>query len=336
MRPLSRGARSILSASEQEPLPSAEVLGRMRRTVLARVAGAGGALLVGASVSANAGAALGTGLSAKIGAAFSGTLVQVVGSGLVGAFAAAAVLTATHVWPALPSLVDRPTDRATTEPSIIAPHVAGSRPATRTEPEAPSQPAARSEPRSRAPIEALAREPASGFPPQASSPTRASPTPPRAVTSMATVDVLTGESPPLRAGTTSPRSSPSTGRHSASAAPSELGTMGQDPPMGSDPPAPSGEAPSKDDLSRQLQVLRAVRALLRDQQPMRVLELLNQPALLTEGPFEEELRTARIAALCRLGRQGEARHEIAAFLQRWPRSPLSGRLRAGCSIQEPE
>jgi hypothetical protein len=308
----------------------------MRRTVLGRVAGAGGAVLVGASMSANAGAALGTGVSAKIGAAFSGMLVQVVGSGLVGAFAAAAVLTAAHVWPALPSFVDRPTDSATTNPSNIAPHVAGSRPATRTEPEAPSQAAARHEPQSRAQIEALAREPAAGSPPEASSPTRASPTRPRAVTSMETADVLTGESPPLRAATTSPSSSPSTGRQSASAAPSELGIVGQGLPMGSDPPAPSSEAPSKDDLSRQLQVLRAVRALLRDQQPMRVLELLNQPALLTEGPFEEELRTARIAALCRLGRQGEARHEIAAFLQRWPRSPLSGRLRAGCSLQEPE
>ena len=336
MRPLSRGARSILSAAEQEPLPTAEVLGRMRQTVLGRVAGAGGAILVGSSLSAQAGAALGTSVSAKIGAALGGTLIQVVGSGLVGAFAAGAVVTVAHVWPARPSAVDRPTDEATAQAPTIALPAAGPRPATRIDPEARSPAATRAEPQSRTPIEEPPRDPTPGTPPEGSSPMRASPTQAPAATSIEGVDVLTGESPPLRSGTTLARSSPSTRPHGASAAQSEVDTVAQDPPVGAQPPAPSAEARSKDDLSRQLQLLRAVRALLRDQQPMRVLELLNQPALLTEGPFEEELRAARIAALCRLGRQGEARHEIAAFLHRWPGSPLSGRLRAGCSVQSPE
>jgi len=336
MRPLSPAARSILSVSEQEPLPSAEMLGRMRQTVLGRVAGAG-AILVGSSMSAKAGATLGASVSAKIGAAFGGTLIQVVGSGLVGAFAATAMLTVAHVGSPSPSAVARPTDEAAAQAPKIAPSPAGagSRPATRIVPEARSQAATRAEPQSRMPIEERLREPRSGTAPEGSSPSRAAPTQAPNASSMEAIAARTGQSPPLHFGTTSPKSSPSTGQHLASAAPSELHTLVQDQSMGA-PPAPPDEAQPKNDLSRQLQLLRAVRALLRDQQPARVLELLSHPAHLTEGPFEEELRTARIAALCRLGRQVEAHHEIEAFLQRWPGSPLSGRLRAGCSVQKPE
>jgi hypothetical protein len=318
MKPLNPEARAILSASEHEQGPSPEVLGRMRTSVLTRVA-AGGAVLVGTSVSAKAGAALG------------GTLAQVIGSGLAGAFAAAALVTVSQVWPegGSGSLVARsaPVDTARV-PRIVA----ESRPA---EPQARSQ--ERTAPTPEAlPVRMPRQDPEPASQPPAPAEWKA---PLRPVTSSKPEMMRPSEgvAGPLTSGVaaeraTSTRLAPPPATIAAPLAGLDVPAR-EAPPPGIAPSVPSDQPPSKDHLSAQLQLLRTVRALLRDQQPHRVLDLLGPPTALAEGPFEEELRTARIASLCRLGRQSEARQEIDAFLKRWPGSPLAERLRAGCSVQ---
>jgi hypothetical protein len=92
--------------------------------------------------------------------------------------------------------------------------------------------------------------------------------------------------------------------------------------------APAAPAVSGPDLEREVARLREAHVALRDGKPAEAMNLLDeeQPDVLVE-----ERAAMRVFALCRMGRREEARAEAALFLQRWPRSPQAGRVKAACA-----
>jgi len=91
---------------------------------------------------------------------------------------------------------------------------------------------------------------------------------------------------------------------------------------------PAAPAVSGPDLEREVARLREAHVALRDGKPAEAMNLLDeeQPDVLVE-----ERAAMRVFALCRMGRREEARTEAALFLQRWPRSPQAGRVKAACA-----
>lgn len=110
---------------------------------------------------------------------------------------------------------------------------------------------------------------------------------------------------------------------------------GTAPPAVLVPPAPAGattRAEPVDDLAAQVELLRQAHAALRAGQPEQALLLLDRNgAALGSSPLAEEAGAARISALCRLGRESDARSAIGSFLSAWPRSPLSLKIQGGCA-----
>jgi hypothetical protein len=88
--------------------------------------------------------------------------------------------------------------------------------------------------------------------------------------------------------------------------------------------------PRSGDLALQLQVLRRAREALRNRRADEVLAILDQyDSSFRDSALEEEARTARIAALCQLGREEDARRQIAEIARRWPQSPAT--RQSGCA-----
>jgi hypothetical protein len=86
------------------------------------------------------------------------------------------------------------------------------------------------------------------------------------------------------------------------------------------------------DLPAALELLHRVHGALRAGQPDRALDLLDRGNRILEGgPLAEEALGARISALCRMGRDADARAAIDRLLTVWPRSPLAAQLRGGCT-----
>jgi hypothetical protein len=94
---------------------------------------------------------------------------------------------------------------------------------------------------------------------------------------------------------------------------------------------PPRRQPMSDDLAAELDLLRAVHAALRARQADRALVLLDRyDRTVRAGPLDEEAQAARVAALCQLGRQTDARGALARFAAWWPGSVLATRLQSGC------
>lgn len=103
------------------------------------------------------------------------------------------------------------------------------------------------------------------------------------------------------------------------------------PPLEGDAPIVPPARPAT--LALELSVLRQAREALRAGRGADVLVLLDQyESAFRAGALEEEARTARVAALCQLGREDEARLEMTAIARRWPNSPAATRL--GCTRAE--
>jgi hypothetical protein len=84
-------------------------------------------------------------------------------------------------------------------------------------------------------------------------------------------------------------------------------------------------------LTEETEALRAVQRAIRDGKSEHALQLLNEDDVrFTRGGFAQERSAARVLALCKLARVELARAEAERFLQRWPRSPLLGRVQAAC------
>jgi hypothetical protein len=101
-------------------------------------------------------------------------------------------------------------------------------------------------------------------------------------------------------------------------------------------PIPQASASSAPDVSldEETRALRSAIADLRDGQLDRALMAIDaQDDRFPRGALAEERAEARIAVLCALGRNDEARVDAARFLGAYPRSLLAGRVRASCGMK---
>jgi hypothetical protein len=96
---------------------------------------------------------------------------------------------------------------------------------------------------------------------------------------------------------------------------------------------PSGaRAPA---LADEVALLQRAEGALRDGKPEQALSVLSEHARqFPRGELRAERTAARIAALCALHRQAEARRDAASFLRQWPGSPLAAQVRASCAAPD--
>jgi hypothetical protein len=97
-------------------------------------------------------------------------------------------------------------------------------------------------------------------------------------------------------------------------------------------PASRPSAAPRSSLADEVKTMRQVDAAMRAGDVEGALTLLG-PASNNEGSLKEERAAARVFALCQLGRTSDARSEADRFAQRFPRSPLLGRVRSGCATR---
>jgi RNA polymerase sigma-70 factor (ECF subfamily) len=84
-------------------------------------------------------------------------------------------------------------------------------------------------------------------------------------------------------------------------------------------------------VAGEIALLDEAQRALASGQPDRALQILDRHAReFPRGSLIEERSAARIIALCALGRLTTARAESAAFVRRFPSSPLVDRVRAAC------
>jgi len=84
--------------------------------------------------------------------------------------------------------------------------------------------------------------------------------------------------------------------------------------------------------ARELKLLSAAQAALRDADGQRAIDLLDQHAKsCPSATFWEERSAARVLALCLLHRKAQALGEAEQLVSRAPRSPLLARLRSSCA-----
>ncbi len=86
-----------------------------------------------------------------------------------------------------------------------------------------------------------------------------------------------------------------------------------------------------DDLDREMRLIGAAQQAMRQGDPGRALQLLDEHASEhPSGVLAEERAGARAIALCKAGRTSEGRSAAKRFLVDNPRSPLAARIRAAC------
>jgi hypothetical protein len=106
--------------------------------------------------------------------------------------------------------------------------------------------------------------------------------------------------------------------------------QGAQPPAAA--PASAVRAPA---LSEEVALLQRAERALRDGKPDQALSALSEHARqFPKGELRAERTAARIAALCALHRQAEAKRDAAAFLKQWPSSPLAAQVRASCAAPD--
>lgn len=101
------------------------------------------------------------------------------------------------------------------------------------------------------------------------------------------------------------------------------------------PPTPSAKSPSADPpagaLSQETHLVADARAALRSGDASRALMLLEEHARrFSAGVLSEERDAERVAALCAVGREEEARTRADRFSRDYPRSALGAKVRAAC------
>jgi hypothetical protein len=95
--------------------------------------------------------------------------------------------------------------------------------------------------------------------------------------------------------------------------------------------APPRSASGTGDVAAEVRLLGEAQTAIRGGEPARSLRLLDEHARrYPEGALGEERDAMRIAALCALGRDAEARRATERFLRAAPQSPHAGPLRASC------
>ncbi|MFO0589235.1 MAG: hypothetical protein U0441_16985 [Polyangiaceae bacterium] len=119
--------------------------------------------------------------------------------------------------------------------------------------------------------------------------------------------------------------------------PAEAHTSATDSPAASAPrpqatakSAASSEAPS-DSLEEETRRLREAHGAMQSGDPEKALSLLEQQSsTFAKGQLADERAVASFLALCKLGREEEARAKAAELLRTSPNSPLADRVRGGC------
>jgi hypothetical protein len=96
-------------------------------------------------------------------------------------------------------------------------------------------------------------------------------------------------------------------------------------------PTPAAESAAEDPLDVETRSLGEAHSALQSGDAARALALLDkQSATHAQGELRQERAAARVVALCKLGRMGEARTAADSFMRENPRSPLTDRVRAAC------
>jgi hypothetical protein len=95
---------------------------------------------------------------------------------------------------------------------------------------------------------------------------------------------------------------------------------------------PAGPGATEDALVAETQALRRAQSALRSGDAATAIRLLSeQDDHYRGGALDQERSAARVLALCQAGRVSEARARAEVFAERWPRSPLTGRVSSACS-----
>jgi hypothetical protein len=95
---------------------------------------------------------------------------------------------------------------------------------------------------------------------------------------------------------------------------------------------PSARASAPSTLEEETALLRKAQRAMRDGDPERALDLLDEhDEQYANGVLREERQAARVIALCKAGKVAEARAAAARFLAERPNSPLAPRVRNACS-----
>lgn len=101
-------------------------------------------------------------------------------------------------------------------------------------------------------------------------------------------------------------------------------------PVEPPPPAQPASLPAST-LAAEVALLRSAQAALNGGDPETALARLGDHARrFPDGAMAEEREAARVLALCRAGRDDEARGAADRFLRERPQSPLVPRVRRGC------
>jgi hypothetical protein len=101
------------------------------------------------------------------------------------------------------------------------------------------------------------------------------------------------------------------------------------------PMAPSHTRAPATDVEAEVLLIAGVHSALQADDPARALILLDEHARrFPAGALGEERDASRVASLCALGRNAEARAAAARFLGAFPNSPHAARVRASCGAAE--
>jgi hypothetical protein len=281
-------------AKLREPRLPDETRARVHQSVLHRIAALGAA--TAATTSA--------GLTAKAGVLGAGVVTHLIASGIAGGLTGAALIVALPgSWIAPVAHPERPA------PALMqsaAHRDMRTDPPTSGRQNPPSSIAAPSMPISSLPSESAP----AGPPPDARDATSEPPS------------RLAG--PPPRVRNDVPARVPASSSHTAS-------SLGDRPKATPAVPAPDMLSRASE-LATDLEIMQRVHSALSAGQPEQALALLlTREAVVHTGVLDEEAAGARIAALCQLGRMAAAQAATNTFLLSWPRSPLSMKVREGCS-----
>lgn len=324
---LSSDARALIEGARGGDEPTSADRARVRRAVMAAIAAGAGAATAGAASSAAAASgtsaattttATATTATGAAGAAAGGTAAA---SGATAGLAtsvklAAALMVAGAVGGTVAVAPWEPDEASTSHvaQAVEARTANGARPAERLDPSslAPTPEAAESPEPEPARLETAALEPAAletGEPsPEATQP----PAPSHA----------------RRAPRASPASVPPATVPPATASPATVSPARE--PEAAEPEA----APSASSLAAEVALLRRAQAAINQGDADAALRILAEHASQhPSGVMAAEREAARVVALCRAGREAEARAASARFLRAHPQSPLRARVQSACATR---
>ncbi|MEQ8728544.1 MAG: hypothetical protein RLO52_08150 [Sandaracinaceae bacterium] len=301
---LSADARALLDGARGADEPTAGDRARVKRALMATLAAGGAAAAAStAAASTSTAASAGTAASAATATGVAGlsTSVKLAAALLVaGAVGGTVVIGGTEAFRA-----PEPAQQTSAETRSASPAASSSPSSARAgSPTAPLE----ETPGEEAPIEVAQSEPADD----------------------ALAPVEASSDTPMEADVERPlQASPEpTSRARLSPRPATVGSAGSDPA----PPIPSVSPNLSANLAEEVALLRRAQGAINRGEPDAALALLAQHARAhPDGVMAAERDAARVVALCRAGREAEARSASTRFLRENPQSPLRARVQSACA-----